>query len=99
MPAPRRYRARVLEAFHPTVATWFRERLGEPSSPQQQGWPRIAAGDDVLIAAPTGSGKTLAAFLHALDALLRQGASLPNTLQVVYVSPLKALANDVQRAR
>jgi ATP-dependent Lhr-like helicase len=97
MPALRRYRARVLEAFHPTVAAWFRERLGEPSSPQQQGWPRIAAGDDVLIAAPTGSGKTLAAFLHALDALLRQGASLPNTLQVVYVSPLKALANDVQK--
>lgn len=97
MPANGRYRARVLEAFHPTVATWFRERLGEPSAPQQQGWPRIAAGDDVLIAAPTGSGKTLAAFLHALDALLRQGEALPNTLQVVYVSPLKALANDVQK--
>ena len=97
MPAPRRYRARVLEAFHPTIASWFRERLGAPSSPQQQGWPRIAAGLDVLIAAPTGSGKTLAAFLHALDALLRLGQALPNTLQVVYVSPLKALANDVQK--
>jgi hypothetical protein len=80
MPAPRRYRARVLEAFHPTVATWFRERLGEPSSPQQQGWPRIAAGDDVLIAAPTGSGKTLAAFLHALDALLRHGRRVADPL-------------------
>jgi ATP-dependent Lhr-like helicase len=95
---PVRYAARpVLDTFHPTVARWFRERLGDPSPPQQQGWPRIAAGDHVLIAAPTGSGKTLAAFLHALDALLQQGAALPDTLQVVYVSPLRALANDVQK--
>lgn len=87
----------VLAPFHPTVARWFRERLGEPSPPQVLGWPRIAAGEHVLIAAPTGSGKTLAAFLHALDGLLRQGAALPDALQVVYVSPLKALANDVQK--
>ena len=87
----------MLAAFHPTVARWFHDRLGAPSPPQQQGWPRIAAGDHVLIAAPTGSGKTLAAFLHALDALLRRGSALPDTLQVVYVSPLRALANDVQK--
>ena len=87
----------MLAAFHPTIARWFHDRLGEPSPPQQQGWPRIAAGENVLIAAPTGSGKTLAAFLHALDSLLRQGPDLPDTLQVVYVSPLRALANDVQK--
>ncbi|MCC7061223.1 MAG: DEAD/DEAH box helicase, partial [Planctomycetes bacterium] len=92
-----RYSPAVLAAFHPTIARWFADRLGEPSLPQQQGWPRIAAGEHVLIAAPTGSGKTLAAFLHALDSLLRQGHDLPDTLQVVYVSPLRALANDVQK--
>src|SRR5690606_34016346 len=84
-------------AFHPTVARWFAERLGQPSPPQVQGWPRIANGEHVLIAAPTGSGKTLAAFLHALDRLLQQGPALRNELQVVYVSPLRALANDVQK--
>jgi len=92
-----RYHCSVLDTFHPTVASWFRDTLGEPSPPQQQGWPAIAAGQHVLIAAPTGSGKTLAAFLHALDGLLQQGPNLPATLQVVYVSPLRALANDVQK--
>ncbi len=87
----------MLAAFHPTIASWFADRLGEPSAPQRAGWPHIAAGEHVLIAAPTGSGKTLAAFLHALDGLLRQGDALPATLQVVYVSPLRALANDVQK--
>jgi ATP-dependent Lhr-like helicase len=87
----------VLDRFHPTVAAWFRERFGTPSPPQEQGWPPIHSGEHVLIAAPTGSGKTLAAFLHALDGLLRQGQGLPDTLQVVYVSPLRALANDVQK--
>ena len=87
----------MLPSCHPTVAAWFAERFGAPSPPQQQGWPRIAAGEHTLIAAPTGSGKTLAAFLHALDRLLRQGDALPPTLQVVYVSPLRALANDVQK--
>ncbi|MBL8756281.1 MAG: DEAD/DEAH box helicase, partial [Planctomycetes bacterium] len=86
----------MLGAFHPTVAQWFAERLGDPSPPQRAGWPRIAAGDHVLIAAPTGTGKTLAAFLHAIDRLLRV-PSLPDRLQVVYVSPLRALANDVQK--
>ena len=87
----------LADLFHPTVAQWFTSRLGPPSPPQQRGWPPIAAGEHVLIAAPTGSGKTLAAFLHALDGLLRQGSALPAATLVVYVSPLKALANDVQK--
>ncbi|HEB54460.1 MAG TPA: DEAD/DEAH box helicase, partial [bacterium] len=87
----------MLDRFHPTVAAWFRDRFAEPSPPQAEGWPHIAAGEHTLIAAPTGSGKTLAAFLHALDALLQQGDRLTDELQVVYVSPLKALANDVQK--
>jgi len=89
----------VLAAFHPLVAGWFRERLGEPTAPQRAGWPSIAAGRDTLIAAPTGSGKTLAAFLAAMDALIRTGldAPLPDGVQVLYLSPLKALSNDVQR--
>src|SRR5262249_59224182 len=60
-----------LASFHPLVQRWFAATLGEPSEPQRQGWPRILAGEDVLIAAPTGSGKTLSAFLAALDRLLR----------------------------
>src|SRR4051812_3075536 len=89
----------MLDAFHPLVAGWFRERFGEPTAPQRDGWPRIAAGDDVLIAAPTGSGKTLAAFLACLDQLVRRGfeAPLPDGIAILYVSPLKALSNDVQR--
>jgi len=89
----------VLAAFHPLVQRWFQSTLGQPSEPQSRGWPRILAGDDVLIAAPTGSGKTLSAFLAALDRLLR--LALENRLEdrtsVVYVSPLKALGNDVQK--
>ncbi len=89
----------VLDLFHPLVAGWFRERFGRPTTPQAEGWPRIAAGQDVLIAAPTGSGKTLAAFLACLDALIRRGLEepLPARTVVLYVSPLKALSNDVQR--
>ncbi len=93
-----------LERFHPLVRGWFRERLGEPTAIQSEGWSRIAAGEDVLIAAPTGSGKTLAAFLWAIDALVREGAALERSgggladqTRVVYVSPLKALGNDIQR--
>jgi ATP-dependent Lhr-like helicase len=89
----------ALAPFHPVVRRWFAERLGEPSRPQVEGWPLIHAGHDVLIAAPTGSGKTLTAFLAALDSLFR--AALEGTLadrtQVLYVSPLKALGNDVQK--
>jgi len=87
----------ALASFHPTLARWFRERLGEPTPPQVEGWPRIRAGRHTLIAAPTGSGKTLAAFLFAIDGLLRRGEALGDETLVLYVSPLKALANDVQK--
>jgi ATP-dependent Lhr-like helicase len=89
----------VLDAFHPLVAGWFRERFGEPTEPQREGWPKIAAREDVLIAAPTGSGKTLAAFLACMDALVRRGLAAPlgDHTAILYVSPLKALSNDVQR--
>ena len=87
----------ALASFHPALATWFRATLGEPTAPQRRGWPAIAAGGHVLIAAPTGTGKTLAAFCIALDGLLRQGAALEDATTVLYVSPLKALSNDVQK--
>ncbi len=83
--------------FHACVQRWFADRLGEPTPPQRFGWPLIRDRRNVLIAAPTGSGKTLAAFLSAIDSLLRQGPELPNETQVLYVSPLKALGNDVQK--
>ena len=85
--------------FHPVIRDWFRERFGEPTEPQGLGWPAIAAGTPALIAAPTGSGKTLAAFLVCLDRLFRQWleGGLEDAVQVVYVSPLKALSNDIRR--
>src|SRR5688500_2559851 len=85
--------------FHPAVAHWFTERLGQPTPVQRRGWEAIRRGVDTLIAAPTGSGKTLAAFLLALDALLREAESdgLPDEVRVVYVSPLKALSADIHR--
>ena len=86
-----------LATFHPTVQRWFADTLGEPTSAQVLGWPRIATGEHTLIAAPTGSGKTLAAFLWALDGLLKQGSSLRDETQILYVSPLRALSNDVQK--
>ena len=84
---------------HPVVREWFLTRFGSATEPQEQGWPAILAGDTTLISAPTGSGKTLAAFLVAIDQLLRLAiaGSLASTTQVVYVSPLKALSNDVQK--
>lgn len=89
----------VLSHLDPLIREWFEERFGEPTAPQRQGWPRILAGRDVLIAAPTGSGKTLAAFLVCLDDLVREArrGPLPDETRVVYVSPLKALSNDVHR--
>ncbi len=86
-------------AFHPLVAQWFAERFTEPTEPQRRGWPLIAAGRDVLVCAPTGSGKTLAAFSICLDDLVRRAerAELPDATLVVYVSPLKALSNDVRK--
>ncbi|MGA3401847.1 MAG: DEAD/DEAH box helicase [Acetobacteraceae bacterium] len=85
--------------FHPAVATWFAGRFASPTPAQAQAWPAIQAGRNTLIAAPTGSGKTLAAFLAAIDGLLRHGLEdrLADATQVVYVSPLKALSNDIQR--
>src|SRR5690349_19186651 len=89
----------VPAAFHPAVAAWFARHFAQPTPAQADAWPRIQAGRNVLIAAPTGSGKTLAAFLAALDDLVRQGiaAPLPDETLVVYVSPLKALSNDIQK--
>jgi len=86
-----------LKAFHPAIRSWFEETLGPPSAPQREGWPRIREGRHTLIAAPTGSGKTLAAFLWAIDDLFRSGPELPDATRVLYVSPLKALGNDVQK--
>lgn len=88
-----------LSQFHPLVQEWFNSRFNEPTEAQVDGWPAIAQGRHTLIAAPTGSGKTLAAFLTSIDTLARQGLSgeLPDTTQVVYVSPLKALSNDIQK--
>jgi ATP-dependent Lhr-like helicase len=85
-----------LRLFAPPIADWFADRYGEPTDVQAKAWPRIAAGEHVLLTAPTGSGKTLAAFLWALDRLLT-GEWEPGATRVLYVSPLKALGNDIQR--
>src|SRR5690606_9866763 len=87
----------VLQAFHPAVAQWFSRAFPGPTPAQAEAWPRIQAGRHVLVAAPTGSGKTLTAFLAAIDDLVRQGVAgtLVDTTQVLYVSPLKALSNDI----
>ena len=88
-----------LPDFHPFVRDWFVDRFDGPTAAQAQGWPAIAQGRHTLIAAPTGSGKTLAAFLTCIDGLVREGLNggLPDQTQVVYVSPLKALSNDIRR--
>src|SRR6059036_678850 len=85
--------------FHPVVAHWFEEKFGSPTEPQERGWPAIQSGGHTLIAAPTGSGKTLAAFLASLDQLFRDGlaGNLKDETRVVYVSPLKALSNDIHK--
>ena len=87
------------EIFHPAVARWFQKSFPSATAPQELAWPAIKAHRNTLIAAPTGSGKTLAAFLAAIDDLVRLGieGNLDDTTHVVYVSPLKALSNDVQR--
>ena len=88
-----------LSSFHPLVREWFTSQFAAPTGAQAEGWPAIAQGRHTLIAAPTGSGKTLAAFLTCLDGLVRQGleGEIPDKTQVVYVSPLKALSNDIHR--
>ncbi|HBH51983.1 MAG TPA: DEAD/DEAH box helicase, partial [Planctomycetaceae bacterium] len=88
-----------LEQFHPLIQQWFFSRFAGPTEPQQAGWPRIQGGEHTLIAAPTGSGKTLTAFLAAIDRLVREAerGELPDELRVVYISPLRALSNDMQR--
>ncbi len=92
-----------LSQFHPIIQDWFQGRFEGPTEAQSAGWPAIFQGRHTLIAAPTGSGKTLAAFLTCIDQLVRRGIDsmggegLPDTTQVVYVSPLKALSNDIQK--
>ncbi len=90
--------SRPAHLFHPAVAAWFDAAFPKATAAQQAAWPAIQAGRHVLVAAPTGSGKTLAAFLAAIDALVRQGLAegLRDETQVVYVSPLKALSNDIR---
>jgi len=89
----------VLHPFHPAVAAWFTRTFDAPTPAQERAWPAIQEGRDVLVAAPTGSGKTLAAFLAAIDQLVKEGSAgpLPDETRVLYVSPLKALSNDIQR--
>jgi ATP-dependent Lhr-like helicase len=88
-----------LQNFHPAVAAWFGNTFPAPTSAQAQAWPQIRAGRHTLVAAPTGSGKTLTAFLAAIDQLVQEsvarGGTLPDETRVVYVSPLKALSNDI----
>jgi len=88
----------AFEIFHPAVGAWFERELGSPTEVQERSWPEIKKGSNVLIAAPTGSGKTLAAFLSAIDDLVKEGLEngLPDRTQIVYVSPLKALSNDIE---
>ncbi|AIF46131.1 DEAD/DEAH box helicase [Dyella japonica] len=89
-----------LQDFHPAVAAWFQASFPEPTAPQTAAWPSIRSGRHTLVAAPTGSGKTLTAFLSVIDALVREGVAqdgaLPDATTVVYVSPLKALSNDIR---
>src|SRR3569833_182542 len=100
-PGPRlRYDfAMPLHDFHPAVAAWFRRQFARATDVQAQAWPAIRRHQRTLIAAPTGSGKTLAAFLAAIDELVREGLErpLPGEPRVLFISPLKALSNDIQK--
>ncbi|MBE0634865.1 DEAD/DEAH box helicase, partial [Candidatus Bipolaricaulota bacterium] len=90
----------VLSLFQPAVSRWFVETFVEPTPPQVLGWPHIAAGENTLILSPTGSGKTLAAFLYAIDSVIRAENGTEKRVEGVhtlYLSPLKALANDIER--
>ena len=91
-------RRAALEIFHPAVTEWFAKTFPSPTTPQLLGWPAIARGESTLMLAPTGSGKTLAAFLWCLNRLMFSPAPpLPSRCRVLYISPLKALAVDVER--
>jgi len=89
----------ALKDFHPAVRTWFEGRFGAPTDAQREGWPQIRSGRNVLISAPTGSGKTLTAFLAGIDDLVHRGerGELEAATSILYISPLKALGNDIQR--
>ena len=92
-------KSEVLDIFHPAVKEWFINNIGTPSPPQTEGWPKIQSGRNVLISAPTGTGKTLAAFLESINRLLVMGLKdeLPDGVFILYVSPLKALNNDINK--
>ena len=89
----------ALKNFNPFVSQWFEDQLGSPTEIQEKAWPLIKAGKHTLISAPTGSGKTLAAFLGVIDDLVKESlkGSLQDQIHVVYVSPLKALSNDIHK--
>src|SRR6202521_4371777 len=91
--------ASPLDWAHPLVRDWFVRRFATPTEPQEQGWPHILAGHTTLISAPTGSGKTLAAFLACIDRLVRKALAgeMEDKTEVLYISPLKALSNDIQK--
>src|SRR3984957_14973454 len=86
-----------LEHFHPTIQRWFSRRFGQPTEPQREGWRRIRSGRHTLISAPTGTGKSIAGYLWAIDGLARRGAAVEDKTEVLYISPLRALSNDVQK--
>src|SRR5579863_7312041 len=88
-----------LSGFHPAVSAWFTRAFDTPTGPQREAWTAIRTGGNVLVAAPTGAGKTLAAFLAAIDELvvLKLAGALDDQTRILYVSPLKALSNDIQR--
>jgi ATP-dependent helicase Lhr and Lhr-like helicase len=98
-PQPGTVTRMALDTFHPAVRAWFNSNFSGPTAVQAESWPAIARGEHTLLAAPTGSGKTLAAFLASIDALVREGLErgLPDETRVLYISPLKALSNDIQK--